>query len=87
LTDSQNTLTVLVMRKQNTLTQKELIERLKRMQGDRSLREFADDLGVSAAYLSDVYRGNRAVGKKLCKKLNVTKTREFVTTYREGAPA
>ena len=72
------------MRKQNKLTSTELIGRLKKLQGERSLREFATALGVSAAYLSDVYRGNRAIGNKLCRKLGVTKTRELITTYQEA---
>lgn len=74
-------------RKQQKLTSEQLIERLKQMQGERSLREFADMLGVSAPYLSDVYRGNRSIGKKLCRKLGITKTREFITTYREEVHA
>jgi len=75
------------MRKQTQLTHDELIRRLKELQGERSLREFAEALGVSAPYLSDVYRGNRQIGAKLCRKLGVPRTREFITTYRESQGA
>lgn len=78
---------MLLMRKQKQLTQIDLISRLKEMQGDKSLREFATALGVSAPYLSDVYAGNRSIGPKLCRKLGVTKTRAFITTYQEGVTA
>jgi len=71
------------MRKQKQLTSSEVVARLKQMQGERSLREFAGAIRVSAPYLSDVYLGRRAVGPKLCKLLGISKTREFITTYSE----
>jgi hypothetical protein len=43
----------------------ELIDIIKAKQGDSSLRTFATSLGYSAAYLSDVFRGRRAVGPGL----------------------
>ena len=44
----------------------ELVDIIRKRQGKSSLRLFAPTLGVSAAYLSDVYNGNRPVGPRLC---------------------
>ena len=43
----------------------ELVELIKKRKGKASLRAFATEIGLSAAYLSDVFRGNRAVGPRL----------------------
>ena len=75
------------MSKHQKLTHDDLIARLKQLQGDRSLREFAEALGVSAPYLSDIYNGNRKIGNKICRKLKVTRTREFVITYQDAVTA
>jgi hypothetical protein len=61
-------------------TESDLIELLKKRQGKSSLRAFADSLDLSAAYLSDVYRGKRAVGPSLCKALGFERTK--TTTVR-----
>jgi len=59
----------------------EVITLLRRKQGDRSLREYAKHVGCSAAYLSDLYRGNRDPGKKIMLFLGLTKRRRVETTY------
>jgi len=69
------------MRKQNKLTHDEVMARLKARQGERSLREFADELGLSAAYLSDVYLGRRGIGPKLLKTMGLTKDEQITVTY------
>ncbi len=78
------------MRKQNKLTHDEVMAKLKEKQGDRSLREFADELELSAAYLSDVYLGRRGIGPKLLKALGLTKDEQVTVTYspiKEGVTA
>lgn len=61
----------------------EVLAALRRKQGHRSLREFAVDLGISAAYLSDVYSKNRQPGKKLLKSLGMAKESVRQITYFE----
>lgn len=62
-----------IMRKRTGLTHEEVVIQLKAMQGERSLRKFAEDLGISAAYLSDIFHGQRAVGPSILKQLGLTK--------------
>jgi hypothetical protein len=66
------------------MTQEQVLELLKEKQGDRSLREFALEVGCSAAYLSDVYNGNREPAKKILDYLGLTRTRtvKIVTVYK-----
>ncbi|MFZ3211545.1 MAG: helix-turn-helix transcriptional regulator [Terriglobales bacterium] len=52
---------------------KQLIRELKARQGHRSLRQFARELGISAAYLSDIYLGRREPGPKLLEPLGLSK--------------
>lgn len=46
-----------------------LIEAMKEIQGERSLREFADDLGISHSTLSMIYSGQRGIGRKVLSAL------------------
>lgn len=55
---------------------------LKKRQGERSLREFATTLGISAPYLSDVYLGKRGLGPAILRKMGLTKTVETAVSYR-----
>jgi hypothetical protein len=69
------------MRKRHKLTHDEVMARLKAKQGERSLRVFGAELGLSAAYLSDVYLGRRGIGPKLLKTLGLTKEEQTTVTY------
>lgn len=51
----------------------EVLEQLRKRQGNRSLRSFAREIGCSAAYLSDVYRGKRSLGPKVLEELGLEK--------------
>lgn len=42
-------------------------------QNGRPLREFAAEIGCTAAYLSDIYNHKRDPGPKILEYLNVTK--------------
>jgi transcriptional regulator with XRE-family HTH domain len=85
LTRKRDKLTVTPMRKQSKLTVREVIEALKARQGDRSLRQFAEELGVSAAYLSDIYLGKRQPGEKVLKQFGITKSTVTTSSYQYGA--
>ena len=60
----------------------ELVALIKKRQGDTSLRTFAPTLGVTAAYLSDVYNGNRPVGPRLCAAMGYARTRTVRTQFK-----
>jgi transcriptional regulator with XRE-family HTH domain len=64
-----------------TLTDQEVLQLIRFSQGDRSLREFAKEVGVSAAYLSDILRGNRSPGEKILKFFKLKKARTVTVTY------
>jgi hypothetical protein len=65
------------------LTVDDVLSRLRTQIAETSLRRTALELGVSAPYLSDVMRGNRSIGRKLCgamglkRRVVVTKTITF----------
>ena len=50
-----------------------------------SMRKWATANGVSAAYVSDVLRGNRELGEKILSPLRIEKTvrTSRIVTYRE----
>lgn len=61
----------------------DVIEKLQKDQGDRSLRQYATDIGCSPAYLSDVYNNRRDPGPKLLDHLNITSNKVTTVTYTE----
>jgi transcriptional regulator with XRE-family HTH domain len=61
------------------MTQDDLIKMLKREQGKKSLRQFAEEIGISAPYLSDIYKGRRMGGKKVLDYFGLEKTTTVVT--------
>ena len=69
------------MRKHPKLTREEVVKKLKEKQGTRSLRRFAEELGISAAYLSDIYLGRRGVGPKVLQFLGLAKNQQTTVTY------
>lgn len=64
-----------------TLGNDEIISIIRKAQGEKSLRTFATEIGVSAAYLSDVFRGNRKPGQKILNFFNMTQTKTVTVTY------
>ena len=59
----------------------DVVEQLKKDQGERSLRTYAANIGCSASYLSDVYNGNRDPGPKLLDHLNLERKEVVTVTY------
>lgn len=45
------------------------VTKLHRLQGKMTQKEFAERLGISPAYLCDIYNGNRNPGKKITAAL------------------
>ncbi len=67
--------------KANTI--EELLEIMKRVQGDKTLTEFASDLEVSKQYLSNVYNRHKEPSERLLGKLGFTRQ----TAYVPSVPA
>lgn len=62
------------------LTHLEVIELLKKRQGDMSLRGFASELGISAVYLMNIYKCRREPGPAVLESLGLK--REIVYLAR-----
>ncbi len=60
------------------MTDTKVIQLLKQLQGAKSQKEFASEIGISAAYLCDIYRGFRAPGERVLQKLGLQKNVEYV---------
>jgi len=66
------------------LTQDEVLDRLRKMQGEMSMRQFAaTKLRVSVAYLSEIYKKTRQPNAKILQALGCAKERTITTTYFE----
>ena len=63
------------------LTTEQVVEMMKRKQGKRSLRSFAKELGVSAPFLCDIYKGRRRPGEKILVHLGLEVTRSVEVEY------
>jgi hypothetical protein len=50
-----------------------LLKLMKSLQGDRTQLEFANDIGASPAYISDVYASRREPGEKILSALGVVR--------------
>lgn len=55
------------------MTKSDLLIQLASRQRCRPLREFAAEIGCTAAYLSDIYNHKRDPGPKILEYLNLTK--------------
>jgi len=53
------------------LTMPDLIKWMERKQGTRTNKEFAEVLGLSGAYLGDIYASKRDPGPKVLRVLGV----------------
>lgn len=57
-----------------TLTHDQLIALLEKKQGNRTAGELAEELGISPAYLSDIFKGKRNAGPKVLEQLGLQQT-------------
>jgi transcriptional regulator with XRE-family HTH domain len=70
-----------------TLTRQEVVELLKKRMGKKTLRGFGEEIGLSAPYLSDVFRGNREPGPSILAVIGVEKVfKTTETTYTKVKP-
>ena len=63
------------------LTRTQVVGLLAEKKGRKPLRLFADEIGVSATYLSDVFRGTREPGPTILELLGVERTKTTEITY------
>ena len=68
--------------KANTI--EELLEIMKRVQGDKTLTEFAADLELSKQYLSNVYNRHKEPSERLLGKLGFTRQTAYVRSAAAG---
>jgi len=54
---------------------------LRKKQGNTSLRQFALELGISAPYLSDIYKGRRNPGPAILRHFGLHKQTTISTQY------
>lgn len=59
--------------RKKTLTAAEVIDLLKQKQGTRPDSQFAVELGISKAYLCDLYKGRRTPGEKILERIGLVK--------------
>lgn len=60
-----------------------MIEKLRQEQGDRPLRDYAEEIGCSASTLSQIYNNNRDPGDKILDHLNLTANKITQVVYTE----
>jgi len=63
------------------LTQSQVIEMLRKRQGNRPASKLAEELGISAPYLCEIFKGTREPGPSVLDKLGF----ERVVLYRPVA--
>jgi hypothetical protein len=63
-----------VVKRNQMLTAPEVVDLLKKKQGKRTAREFAEqELGISESYLSNVYRGKSDPGELILCKIGLSR--------------
>jgi hypothetical protein len=65
------------------LTVDEVIAMLRKEQGAMSLRGYAQEIGITPGYLSDLYKGNRTPGQTILSRFGLAK--KTVTLYEKVA--
>ncbi len=63
------------------ISEEKVLKKIRSGQGSLSLRDYAKFLGVSVAYLSDVFLGRRAPGPRILEKFNIEKSRKISVIY------
>jgi hypothetical protein len=71
------------MRKEKVITYEEAVARLRKLQGERSIKAFARELKMSRVYLGEIYRGTRGLGPKVLKHLKLRENPPPRPTYTE----
>jgi Helix-turn-helix len=67
-------------------TIEELIAIMKRVQGERTLTEFAAELDMSKQYISNVYNRHKEPSERLLEKLGFTRQTTYVSAPTAAKP-
>jgi len=68
-----------------SLTREEVIAILRKDQAGRSIREYAETLGISAPYLSDIFLGRRDPGPSVLKHFGLERHETLKVEYQPVA--
>lgn len=63
------------------MNEEQVVNLIKAGQKGRSLRKYADSIGITAPFLRDIYEGRRSPGEKTLKHFGLTKTRRVIVEY------
>jgi plasmid maintenance system antidote protein VapI len=73
------------MSKNNEITEEEILEIIKQMVDKwGSQRAVADQLDISAAYMSDILKGNRDVSDTIARRLGYSRIIRFRKENNDG---
>lgn len=64
-----------------SMSEDEVIELMKITQGDQSLTAFAAEIGVTPAYISDIYHRRRSPGPAILKYFGLNKQTQTIVKY------
>lgn len=67
------------------LSRDAVVAAIKKRQGKKSLRQFAVELGITPAFLCDIYKGRRSPGPKILEHFGIES--HVVTTVEYSQPA
>ena len=64
-----------------SLTDDDVLELIRKRKGEKSLRAFAEEIGITAPYLSDILKKNRSPGKTVLKFFGLEKKKVIAVSY------
>ncbi len=67
------------------MSEQEVIQLIRSQQGERSLREYAEAIGVSAQYLSQIYNGKCSPGPSCLRHFGLVKFTKTLRVYEYAA--
>lgn len=67
-----------------SLTQEQVVQMMRKRQGTRTAKEFAEELGISPQYLSDIYGGKREPGPSVLDALKLERGLIYKPTVAEA---
>jgi hypothetical protein len=70
-----------VKKKLVTMTETEVLDVIKAARGEKSIRDFAKEIGVSHSYVADILDGRRKPGAKILSCFGIGKTRRTIVEY------
>jgi transcriptional regulator with XRE-family HTH domain len=71
---------LVAVKKRRAMTEEQVVIAIRKGQDGESLRDYAARIGISAAYLSDIYAGKRSPGRKCLDFFGISKKR--IVEYR-----